>query len=117
MEESRIKDIYAHLQSNGIDTYFPSQKGGECISPYVVVKQGVSSRYSEYSTTITYYDLLCYVPKEHYGDLHPFVERVKSLMGGLSPMIKPTYSQTAPYYDDSLKAHMTSVEYRNFRKI
>lgn len=117
MAESRIQDIYLHLRKLGFEVYFPAQKVGECLSPYVVVKDATTSQYLEYSSTVTYYDLMCYIPKDHFSNLEPFVESVKVAMRELVPMIKPTYSQTQSYYDDSVKAHMISVQYKNYRKI
>lgn len=117
MAASRIQDIYLHLKEQGFEVYFPAQKVGECLSPYVVVKDATTSKYLEYSSTVTYYDIMCYIPKDHFSELEPFVESVKIAMKGLVPMIKPTYSQTQSYYDDSVKAHMTSVQYKNYRKI
>lgn len=117
MAASRIQDIYLHLKKKGFEVYFPAQKVGECLSPYVVVKDATTSQYLEYSSTVTYYDLMCYIPKDHFSNLEPFVESVKVAMGELVPMIKPTYSQTQSYYDDSVKAHMISVQYKNYRKI
>ena len=117
MAASRIQDIYLHLKKQGFEVYFPAQKVGECLSPYVVVKDATTSKYLEYSSTVTYYDLMCYTPKDHFSELEPFVESVKVAMKGLVPMIKPTYSQTQSYYDDSVKAHMVSVQYKNYRKI
>ena len=117
MTASRIQDIYLHLKEQGFEVYFPAQKVGECLSPYVVVKDATTSKYLEYSSTVTYYDLMCYTPKDHFSELEPFVESVKVAMKGLVPMIKPTYSQTQSYYDDSVKAHMISVQYKNYRKI
>lgn len=117
MAASRIQDIYLHLKEQGFEVYFPAQKVGECLSPYVVVKDATTSKYLEYSSTVTYYDILCYSPKDHFSELEPFVESVKVAMKGLVPLIKPTYSQTQSYYDDSVKAHMISVQYKNYRKI
>lgn len=117
MADGRMQDIYLHLKNDGFEVYFPAQKVGECMSPYVVVRDATTSRYLDYSSTVTYYDLLCYIPKDHFSQLEPFVETVKESMRGLVPMILPTHTQTQSYYDDSIKAHMISVLYKNYRKI
>lgn len=117
MAEGRMQDIYLHLKNAGFEVYFPAQKVGECTSPYVVVKDATTSKYLDYSSTVTYYDLLCYIPKDHFSQLEPFVEEVKESMKRLVPMILPTYTQSQSYYDDSVKAHMISVLYKNYRKI
>lgn len=117
MAESRIQDIYLHLKKKGFEVYFPTQKIGECLSPYVVIKDATTSQYLNYSSTVTYYDIMCYVPKDRFSTLEPFVESVKEAMKELNPMIRPTYSQTQSYYDDSVKGYMISIQYKNYRKI
>lgn len=117
MANGRMQDIYLHLKNEGFEVYFPAQKVGECISPYVVVRDATTSKYLDYSSTVTYYDLLCYIPKDHFSQLEPFVEEVKNSMKGLVPMILPAYTQSQSYYDDSVKAHMISVLYKNYQKI
>lgn len=115
--EGWAQRIYLHLKSKGFEVYFPAQKTGECLSPYVVVKEVTTSQYLDYSSTITYYDIMCYIPKNHYSQVEPFMERVKGAMKELLPMMKPTYSETQSFYDDSVKAHMKSVQYKNYRQI
>lgn len=116
-QETRYMDIYKYLSDNGVEVYTPSQKKGECTKPYVVVKTQGTDKYLQYSSTRTLYDLMCYVPKDHYTRLEPFVEKVKNLMRDLQPMIMPTYTETPAFYDDTVKAHMISIQYRNYRKI
>ena len=113
---SRWQDIFAHLKKSGYDVYSPGVKTGECESPYVVVKNDGSSRHTSFSTDIELYAVMCYVPKQSYSELEPLVQSVKETMKGLEPMIKPYGSQTPSYYDDSLKAHMISIEYKNYKK-
>lgn len=115
--ESRWQDIFLHLKSEGFDVYSPGMKTGECTSPYVVVKNDGSSKHIAFSTDVDLYAVLCYVPKEKYSSLEPMVQRVKKSMRGLEPMIKPYGSQTPSFYDDSLKAHMISIEYKNYKKL
>lgn len=114
---SRAMDIYKHLEGQGFSVYFPAQKVGECTSPYVVIRVAPSSQYQGLSTTINYYDLLCYVPRDHYSQLEPFLDSVKNSMREMYPMIRPTYTQTQSYYDESVKGHMSSIQYKNYKKI
>lgn len=116
-QKTRFMDIYRHLSENGVEVYSPAQKEGECTSSYVVVKDAGTTKYTNISSTQTLYDVMCYVPKAHFTELEQFVERVKSIMKGLYPMVVPTYFETASFYDDSVKAHMISIQYRNARKI
>lgn len=116
-EESRWQDIFMHLKNQGLDVYSPGVKTGECTSEYLVVKNDGSSKHSSFSTDVDLYAVLCYVPKNSYSSLEPLVQRVKNLMKELEPMILPYGSQTPSYYDDSLKAHMVSIEYKNYKKL
>lgn len=115
--ESRWQDIFLHLKNQGFDVYSPGIKVGECISEYLVVKNDGSSKHLSFSTDVDLYAVLCYVPRDKYSSLEPLVQKVKKSMKGLEPMIKPYGSQTPSYYDDSVKAHMVSVEYMNYKKI
>lgn len=116
-EQSRLQDIYVFLQEKGFNVYFPAQKVGECTESYVVVKDASTSQFGEYSSTVTYYDLMCYVPKDQFSQLEPFVDSVDEAMKGMRPMIKPTYSRTPSFYDEDAKAYMISTQYKNYRQI
>lgn len=115
--DSRWKDIYLHLSKEGLDVFPPGIKGGECISEYIVVKNDGSSRYTGISTDEDLYSVMCYVPKQMYSTLEPLVQRVKKIMKDLEPMIVPYGSQTPSFYDDKVKAHMISIEYKNYKKM
>ncbi len=116
-EGSRWQDIFMCLKNQGYDVYSPGMKTGECTSEYLVVKNDGSSKHLSFSTNVDLYAVLCYVPKDKYSSLETFVQRVKSSMKELEPMILPYGSQTPSYYDDSLKAHMVSIEYKNYKKL
>ena len=116
-QDSRWQDIFMHLKKAGFDVYSPGTKTGECTSEYLVVKNNGSSKHASFSTDVDLYTVMCYVPKEKYSSLEPLVQRVKNSMKGLEPMIKPYGSQTPSYYDDSYKAHMISIEYKNYKKL
>lgn len=114
---SRWQDIFLHLERAGFETYPPGIKLGECTSEYIVVKNDGSTRHAGVSTDDDLYAVMCYVPKMQYSTLEPLVQRIKRTMKGLEPMIVPYGSQTPSYYDDSLKAHMVSIEYVNYKKM
>lgn len=116
-KESRWQDIFLHLKNQGFDVYSPGTKTGECTSEYLVVKNDGSSKHVSFSTDVDLYAVMCYVPKEKYSALEPLVQMVKKSMKELEPMIKPYGSQTPSYYDDSVKAHMVSIEYKNYKKL
>lgn len=109
--------IFDFLKSKGIKTYYPANKFGECKEEYVVIKGAGSSQYNTLSTKADIYDIMCYVPQNKFSILEDYVENIEKYMQELEPTILPTYSKTAPFYDDSLKAHMVSVQYINYRKI
>ena len=115
--EFRWQDIFLHLNSAGFDVYPPAVKAGECEAEYIVVKNDGSSRHSSLSTDNDFYAIMCYVPKQAYSSLEPLVQRVKKSMKELEPMILPYGSQTPSYYDDSVKAHMVSIQYMNHKKM
>lgn len=115
--DSRWQDIFLHLKKAGFDVYSPGMKTGECTEEYIVVKNDGSSKHPTVSSDNDLYAVMCYVPKESYSRLEPMVQEVKKAMKGLEPMILPYGSQTPSYYDDSYKAHMISIEYKNYKKI
>lgn len=116
-QDSRWQDIFLYLKKQGFDVFSPGIKVGECTSEYLVLKNDGSSKHASFSTDVDLYSVLCYVPKDKYSSLEPLVQRVKRSMKGLEPMILPYGSQTPSYYDDSLKAHMISIEYKNYKKL
>ena len=115
--DSRWQDIYSHLKKVGFDVYSPGIKTGECTSAYLVVKNDGSSKHISFSTDVDLYSIMCYVPKDKYSTLEPLVQNVKKSMKELEPMILPYGSQTPSYYDDGIKAHMISIEYKNYKKL
>lgn len=115
--DSRWQDIFLHLKKEGFDVYSPGTKVCECTEEYIVVKNDGSSKHPTVSSDNDLYAVMCYVPKESYSRLEPMVQEVKKAMKGLEPMILPYGSQTPSYYDDSYKAHMISIEYKNYKKI
>lgn len=114
---NRAQDIFLFLKRKGYSVYFPAQKLGECTEPYVVVKVGTTSQVLNYSSTQTFYDIICYVPHDQYSTLETFVDGVVEAMKGLRPMLKPTYDRTQPYLDTKANAFMSSVKYINYRHI
>ena len=114
---SRWKDISLHLKIKGFDVHSPGTKTGDCMNKYIVVKNNGSSKMAGFSTDVDLYSIMCYVPKDKYSQLEPFVQEVKKAMKELEPMILPYGSQTPSFYDDSFKAHMVSIEYKNYKKI
>lgn len=116
MADTRWEDIYIKLQEHDIDVYSPGTKTGECTSPYVVVKAAGRVGSTEISSSQDLYDLMCYVPKNQYSTLEAFVDNVETIMDELFPMVRPLHFRTASFYDDSVKGHMISTQYVNWKK-
>ncbi len=106
--------IFDTLKRNGFNVYAPNAHKGECIEPYIVVKESDTNQYVNYSTNITLYDIMCYA--KNYTDCLKLKEKVKETMKKAEPSVKPTYTETAAFFDDSVKGYMSSVEYRNYTK-
>lgn len=115
MDESVWDIVQKALIDNGIDTYAPGQKHGDCTAPYVVLKDDGSAQIAQFSSEYQYYTLLCYVPKDAYFDLKPFVRKCEEVMARqpIFPMLMPTGMKTPSFFDDTYNAHMISVQYRN----
>lgn len=115
-ETNRTQDIYNFLKSKHFDVYMPNQHDGDCLKPYVVVKYDGYIKHAEYSTNTHQYSLTCYVPKDKYSILDSFVDKIETAMLGMQPMILPNGYASPSFYDDDLKAHSMSIEYKNYRK-
>jgi hypothetical protein len=111
------QSVFSVLEANGIDAYSPAQHEGECKSKYVVIKTSGVNKYGDFSVATALYDVMCYVPKGEYSTLESFVRTVKGVLKNLHPMIKPTGFETPSFYDDTIKGHMISVQYLNYRKL
>lgn len=105
--------LYSHLKNKGFSVYSPGQHKGECLSPYVVARFSGRSPVGTFTSTQDNYELMCYVPRDKYSLIQQYSESVKEAMRGLYPLFVLTGFETAAYYDDTVKAHMVSIEYRN----
>lgn len=116
VEDTRYKDIFLHLKNKGYAVYTPGQKRGECETKYVVVKDSGSAGVAGISSSGDLYDILLYVPRDYFSQMEKFKEDVKKDMDGLFPMIRPTHFETPSYLDETVQAHMVSVQYINYKK-
>lgn len=117
MSESCWQLIYKHLTKEGFDVYSPGQHDGECTSPFVVIKDAGTYPVNGFSSVQGSYEVLCYVPKDQFSKLEPFVHRVEVAMIRLYPTVRPAHYKTPSFYDDSIKGHMISVQYLNYKKL
>ena len=115
--DSRWKDLYLHFKKCGYDVYAPAQKIGDCVSPYLVVKNDGAYKILNYSSNKAQYAIYVYVPKDKYSLLEPMVQKVKDDMRELYPMFRQYGQELASFYDDTIKAHYIALEYENIQKI
>lgn len=102
------------LKKHDIDATLPVTKKGVCVHPYVVIKKSGSSQIGNFSSEYQYYDFICYAPILMYGEVVKLKEKVKKILSEeFYPRLMPVGQETADYYDEDLKAHMSSVMYRN----
>lgn len=114
--KSRWEDIFNQLKESGFDVYSPGIKVGECVAPYIVVAVESSFAHASFSSDVDLYSIMCYVPKQAYSRLEPLVHAVEDSMLELEPMILPYGQRTPSFYDDTIKAHMVSITYKNYKK-
>ena len=111
------KIIHEHLTKKNVPVFFTGQATGEVLVPRVVIKVDQTSKFNDLSTTLSLYDILCYVPLNKGSTLSEFALTIKEYMKELQPAIMPTYFETAPFLDPTIQGHMTSIQYRNYKKI
>lgn len=111
------QDIYRHLDSNGYDVYPPATKTGECTDVYIVLRFDGGGQVLGYSSDVQYYAILLYVPQNRYSETETIVQHIKKVMQSLFPQVKPSGIEQPTYFDQQVKAHMTSIRYQNYKKI
>lgn len=114
MEEKTIfEQIMDALLSHNIAVFPPSTKEGECTQEYVVVKYEGGTTRVGFSSQIHYYSVLLYVPRDECTRLEKFKKEIKEIIAtDLYPMLMPSGQETQHFYDDGVKGHMASVQYR-----
>lgn len=109
---SVYEKVFDKLKGDNIDVYPPNTHKGECKSNYVVLLDGGKTRSNKLSSQTSILDVLCYVPDKRYTDTDEYTNTVKQSLNGLFPQIIPTGTETSPFYDDTVKGWMVSIEYR-----
>lgn len=113
---SRWKDIFRTLKEAGYDVYAPAKKSGECTEKYIVLAISTIDSVIGTTSVSALYDVMLYMPRDSYSQIEDEMEKIREALKKLYPMIISTKFQTPPYYDDSVKAYMTSMQYRNSRR-
>jgi hypothetical protein len=117
MGKSQWQQLYDFLKSKNFNVFSPMQPIGECKQKYIVIKYAGSTRHMFCSTDVDIYTIFCYVPKDKYSILEGYVQDVKKAMKDIYPQFIPTGLQTASFYEEEIKAHMVSLDYKNYKKI
>ena len=107
MGKGILKQIHDCLTRNGFETYFPSQKHGECLETYDPLT--VSSERPIYT-------IMVYVPENRYSIFEKIIFDVKQTLKKMYPMIMYIGNETPSYYDENVKANMVSFQYYGCRK-
>lgn len=113
MEETVWENIFRIFKENNIDIYPPATKQGLCEKEYIVLKNDGSSQIGNLSSEYNYYLILLYVPQNKYQELLRFKKKIKEIVSKkIYPLLVPTGLEEPDYFDDSIKAHMSTIQYR-----
>ena len=117
-KDSRWQDLYAHLKKKGYDVYSPATHPEECKKSFLVVKNDGTNKHTQFSSNREQYVIYICVPRQKYSELEPLVQSVKNDMKELYPMFMQYDNLSLPpFYDDTIKAHYSTLEYENYKKI
>lgn len=109
---SVYEKVFDKLKEEAFDVYAPNTHHGDCKANYVVLLDGVKAQAGSFSSQVAIIDVLCYVPGNRYTDIEPYTKSVKDTLRKMFPQIIPTGNETNPFYDETIKGWMVSVEYR-----
>lgn len=116
MGKGILKQIHDCLTSNGFKTYFPSQKHGECLEPYIVIKLDGTYDLLTVSSERPIYTIMVYIPENRYSIFEKIIFDVKQTLKKMYPTIMYIGNETPSYYDENVKANMVSFQYYGCRK-
>lgn len=115
--ETVWKKIYRHLKEKGFDVYSQGQHEGECVSKYIVLRDGGTTVMDDVSSGVKYYEAILYVPLNAFSEVEEYAFDVKDVLKEMFPLIRPSGLETPVTIDDDVKAYTTSLEYVNYRKM
>lgn len=107
-----FEKAFDKLVEHGLTVYPPATHKGDCLAPYVVIKDGVTSKLAGTSSVRRYLMILVYVPSKRYTDLEGYKTRVKATLDELYPELLFTGAETQPFLEEDNKSWNTSLEYR-----
>ncbi len=106
-----VQQIYTHLKNKGLSPYFPGLHKGECISPFVIIREGAQiPSINTNRTGQRVMDFIIFVPVNSYIVVKPYVEDVRTALKELK-YLRKTGTETPIITDDEKKAYTTSIEY------
>lgn len=110
-----LVNLYGFLVDRSIDVYFVGQHKGECVKPYVVLKDGgISSLNGKAGTK--YLDLIFFIPQNRFTAIQDYKELVMGYVKEFG-CFKYTGNETSTVIDDEKKALTFSITYQNLRKL
>lgn len=80
----------------------------------IIVKPNATNQYLNYSTTIRYFDILCY--GRSVSEAVSLYDDVQRVMETLKPTVMPTYTSYIPYWNNTTHGWRLDCVYRNFAK-
>lgn len=109
--------IYEYLDQNNIDVYFIGQHLGDCISPYVVIKDdAVTGQNDSNKIGSQLVDIIFYSPQNQYTKLQNLKATIKNLLKAQN-YLRYTGSETGTITDDSVKGLTCSVMYEILKEL
>lgn len=110
------KDLFNALDKE-FSVYPPATKKDKCTEPYIVLKNDGENELSGTTSTQQYWSVMIYMPYEMYSFLEEYVDKVVDYINAnLYPQFRPTGYKSSPFYDDTVKAYMVSVQYISYKK-
>ena len=82
--------------------------------PTIVVKPSTSNQYRSYSTSIRYFDIMCY--GRTISESLALLDTVEETMKSLQFTVMPTFIRSTPWFDSNVQGWETAGTYRNFAK-
>lgn len=80
----------------------------------IVVKPESATQFMNYTTTVQYFDILCY--GRTASEAVDLADKVQEAMQSLKFTVMPTYTTQVPYWDSTTHGWQISCVYRNFVK-
>lgn len=80
----------------------------------IVVKPESAVQYMNLSTTIRYFDVMCY--GRTASEAVQLMDEANAVMETLKFTVMPTYTTNSPYWDNTSHGWMISTVYRNYAK-